>query len=45
MLEKSDCLRKPEPFLNPDDGPAIEVALIRFWRTKGLTLSFANPPP
>jgi hypothetical protein len=42
ILEKPDRLRKPSPFLTPDDGPAIEAALIRFWRTKGLDLRFAN---
>ena len=42
MLEKPDRLRKPSPFLTPDDGPAIEAALLRFWRTKGLDLRFAN---
>lgn len=42
MLDKSDRVRRTEPFLIPKDGPEIEAALIRFWQTKGLTLSFAN---
>jgi hypothetical protein len=42
ILKKADQLRNPAPFLSPDDGPAIEAALIRFWRTKGLDLRFAN---
>ena len=45
MLEKADSLRRPAPFLSPDDGPTIEAALIRFWRTKGLDLRFANASP
>lgn len=36
---------KPLPFLTPDDGPAIEAALFRFWRNKGLELSFATASP
>lgn len=45
MLEKADQLRRPAPFLSPDDGPAIEASMIRFWRTKGLDLRFANASP
>jgi hypothetical protein len=45
MLEKADSLRWAAPFLTPADGPAIEAALIRFWRSKGLDLRFANASP
>lgn len=45
MLDKAERLRKPEPFLSQDDGPGIEAALIRFWKTKGLSLRFAKAAP
>jgi hypothetical protein len=44
MLEKVERLRKPEPFLKPEEVPVIEAALIRFWQSKGLILRFANAP-
>lgn len=44
LLERADRVRKPAPFLTLEDAPAIEAALIRFWRTKGLTLRFAHKP-
>ncbi len=45
MLDNAERLRKPEPFLSPDDSPGIEAALIRFWKTKGLSLRFAKAVP
>lgn len=45
MLGKADQWRHPAPFLTVEDGLAIEASLIRFWRTKGLDLRFANASP
>jgi hypothetical protein len=42
MFEKADSLRWSALLLGPDDGLAIEAAFIRFWRTNGLDLRFAN---
>jgi hypothetical protein len=40
-LEKAPQLRKPEAFPTLAEIPAIEAALIRYWRGKGLDLRFA----
>lgn len=45
MLEDAERRRIPAPFLTLDDAPAIEAALIRFWRNKGLELKFAVASP
>lgn len=45
LLANADQLRKPPVFLSLDDAPAIETALVRFWRSKGLELSFAAASP
>ncbi len=45
LLEHAERRRKPLPFLSADDAPAIEAALYRFWRHKGLELSFATASP
>jgi hypothetical protein len=45
LLENAEHRRKPLPFLSANDAPAIEAALYRFWRNKGLELSFAAASP
>jgi hypothetical protein len=45
LLENAEHRRKSPPFLSPEDAPAIEAALFRFWRNKGLELSFAAASP
>ncbi len=45
LLQNAEHRRKPLPFLSLDDAPAIEAALYRFWRNKGLELSFATASP
>ncbi|MGL4399086.1 MAG: hypothetical protein ACRCXD_04410 [Luteolibacter sp.] len=44
-LTHAERQRKPPGFLTLDDAPAIEAALFRFWRNKGLELSFAAASP
>ena len=45
MLEIAERRKRPQPFLGADEAPAIEAALVRFWRNKGLELTFAAASP
>jgi hypothetical protein len=45
LLENAERLGRQPVFLSPQDAPAIETALVRFWRNKGLELTFATAGP
>ncbi len=45
LLKNAERRKKPLPFLSAEDAPAIEAALFRFWRNKGLELIFATASP
>ena len=45
LLENAESRRNPPAFLTLEEAPAIETALFRFWRTKGLELTFAKASP
>jgi hypothetical protein len=45
LLGTAEQLRRPPEFLRLEDAAPIETALVRFWRGKGLGLSFAAAAP